>query len=98
MHLHRLIRTARTVAAAACILLTLAPPAGAMPADNGPPPSTTQQRAAAPTVIKETIVRADGGPGTLTLVVIAVGATTALLGAGYLGARLATRNSRLRAG
>jgi hypothetical protein len=95
---HRLSRTARAVAAVACILLTLAAPAGAMPADNGPPPSTTSQRSAAPTVVRETVLRPDDGPGALALVVIGVGAAAALLGAGYLGARLAIRNSRLRAG
>jgi hypothetical protein len=97
VQLHRLIPTARAIAATACILLALAAPAGAMPADNGPPPSTNPNRTATPTVIKETIVRPEDGPDTLALVVIGVGAATALLGAGYLGARLATRNSSLGA-
>jgi hypothetical protein len=99
VQLHRLIGTARAIAATACILLALAAPAGAMPADNGPPPSTNPNgTATAPTVVKETIVRPDDGPGMLALVVIGVGAGTALLGAGYVGARLATRNSSLGAG
>lgn len=98
MQLHRLIRTARALAAAACILLLLAVPAGAMPADNGPSPATTQHRTAAPTVVKQTVVRSADGPDTLALVIIGVGAGAALLGAGYLGARIATRNTRVRAG
>jgi hypothetical protein len=99
VQLHRLTHAARALAAAACILLALAASAGAMPADNGPPPSTTARTAAArPTVIRETVVRRDGGPGTLALVAIGVGAATALVAAGYIGARLATRNSTLRAG
>ena len=78
MQLHRLTHAARALAAAACILLALAASAGAMPADNGPPPSTTARTAAArPTVIRETVVRRDGGPGTLALVAIGVGAATA---------------------
>jgi hypothetical protein len=69
-----------------------------MPADNGPPRSTNPNGTATPTVVKETIVRPEDSPGTLALVVIGVGAATALLGAGYVGARLATRNSSLGAG
>jgi hypothetical protein len=96
---HRLIRAARAVAAAACILLALAAPAGAMPADNGPPPSTTHNPGAKPTIVRETVVRpANGGPTTLAFVVIGAGAAAALLGAGYLGARIATRGGRLHVG
>jgi hypothetical protein len=96
MPLHRSIRTARALAAAACILLALAAPAGAMPADNGPSPATAQARTtAAPTVVKQTVVRQTDRPNTLALVVIGAGAVAALLGAGYLGARIATRNARL---
>jgi hypothetical protein len=51
----------------------------------------------APTVVKERILQpADDGPDTITLVLIGIGAGAALLGAGYLGARVATRTSRTR--
>ena len=94
MPLHHLTRTARALAAAACVLLVLCAAAGAMPADNGP----SQDAIATPTVVKQTVVRPADGPDTLALVIIGVGAVAALLGAGYLGARIATRNTRVHAG
>ena len=46
----------------------------------------------APTVVRETVLQpASGGPDTITLVLIGIGAAAALLGAGYLGARIAIR-------
>ena len=95
MHLHRLVPAIRALAAATCILLALAVPAGAMPADNARPGST-HTGTTAPTVVRETVVRPADGPGTLGFVVTGVGAAAALLGAGYLGARIATRNARVR--
>jgi hypothetical protein len=52
----------------------------------------------APTVVRTTFVPpSHHGPNTMTLVFIGVGAASALLGAGYLGARIALRTaSRIR--
>ena len=97
MHLHRLVHASRALAAAAWMLLALAVPAGAMPADNVRP-RATHTGSSAPTVVRETVVRSADGPGTLGFVVIGVGAAAALLGAGYLGARIATRKATVRTG
>jgi hypothetical protein len=92
-HLHRLTRTAFALAASACILLSLAAVAGARPADTWPQPVVHDS--AAPTAVRQIALRpADSGPDTITLVLIATAAAAALLGAGYLGARIATRTSR----
>jgi hypothetical protein len=92
----RIARSACALAASACVLLAIAAGAKARPADTWPQP--TLHNSPAPTVVRETVLRpADGGPDTITLVLIATGATAALLGAGYLGARIAVRTSRTRA-
>jgi hypothetical protein len=45
-----------------------------------------------PTVVKQTVVRPDdGGPDTIALVLIGIGGAAALLGAAYLGGRIAIR-------
>ena len=89
----RLARSLCALAASACILLALAAAATARPADTWPQP--VLHNSPATTVVKETVLRpANGGPDTLAFVLIGIGASAALLGAGYLGARIATRTYR----
>jgi hypothetical protein len=89
----RIVRYACALAASAYILLAIASAAHARPADTWPEPVV--HNSAAPTVVKETVLQpATGGLHTITLVLIGVGAAAALLGAGYLGARVAIRTSR----
>jgi hypothetical protein len=93
MRLHRPIREflngAAALAAMACILLALAVSAQARIADT---PQPVVHNSPAPTVVKETVLQpANGGPDTITLLLIGIGAAAALLGAGYLGARIAIR-------
>ena len=93
MQVHRLNRAARVLGASALVVLALAAPAGARPADNVMP-QTSIHHQAVPTVVAQTVVKPAGnGLGTLALVLIGVGAAAAMLGAGYLGARIATRMS-----
>ena len=88
----RLVRSLCALAASAFVVLALAAGATARPADTWPQPVV--HNSPAPTVVKETVLQpANGGPDTLTLVLIGFGAGAALLGAGYLGARIATRTS-----
>jgi hypothetical protein len=85
-----LARSTCALAASMCIVLALASAAPARTADSRPQP--TVHNSSVPTVVKETVLRpADGGPDALVLVLIGLGAATALLGAGYLGARIAIR-------
>jgi hypothetical protein len=93
MHVHQLVHAARATAAAACVLLVFAASAAAMPADNIPH-RPRGSATATPTVVRETVVRPADGPGTAAFVVLGLGAVAALLGAGYLGARIATRSTR----
>jgi hypothetical protein len=89
----RLARSVCALAASACIVLAIAAAATARPADTWPQPVV--HNSPAPTVVKETILQpANSGPDTLALVLIGIGAGAALLGAGYLGARIATRTYR----
>jgi hypothetical protein len=92
MRLHRFVRT---LVATTCVALTLAASSQAMPADNVRPGSTVSHDAT-PTLVRETVVRTGDGPDTLGFVAIGAGAAAALLGAGYLGARLAVRSSGMR--
>jgi hypothetical protein len=88
----RLVRSLCALAVSACVVLALAAGATARPADTWPQPVI--HNSPAPTVVKETVLQpANAGPDTLTLVLIGFGAGAALLGAGYLGARIATRTS-----
>ena len=88
----RLARSLCALAASACVVLALAAAATARPADTWAQPVV--HNSPAPTIVKETVLQpADGGPDTLALVLIGIGAAAALLGAGYLGARIATRTS-----
>jgi hypothetical protein len=97
MQVHRLNRAARMVAAGALVMVALAAvaaPAGARP-DIGPQNVTHNAAPAAPPVVRQNIVQpGSDGVGTLGLILIGVGAGASILGAGYLGARIAT--SRLR--
>ena len=73
------------------ILLAIATAAPARTADTRQPVAHNRP---APTVVRETVVQPDHeGPNTSTLVLIGMGAAAALLGAGYLGARIALRTS-----
>jgi hypothetical protein len=85
----RLKRGACALAASACVMLAIAVSAHARIADTQ---QTVGPNGPAPTVVRETLVQpASGGPDTITLVLIGIGAAAALLGAGYLGARIAIR-------
>jgi quercetin dioxygenase-like cupin family protein len=85
----RLARSTCALAASACVLLALAVAAQARIADT---PQPVVHNSPAPTVVRETVLQpANGGPDTITLLLIGIGAAAALLGAGYLGARLAIR-------
>jgi hypothetical protein len=99
MRLHRLVREsinrAGALAAMACILLALAATAGAVPGENVGPKSASRP-VATPTVVKETVVRPSDGTDAIVFVLIGVGAVVAMLGAGYLGARIATRTTHVR--
>ena len=90
----RLARSLGALAASACVLLVLAAAAAtARPADTWPQPVI--HNTPAPTIVKETVLQpANGGPDTITLLLIGIGASAALLGAGYLGSRIAIRTSR----
>jgi hypothetical protein len=91
---HRSIHGISALGAIAAILLALAVTASARPIDTGPQLRPTQPR----TIIHETVVRPDsGGPDTIAWVLIAVAAGAALIGAGYLGARIAIRTTSARA-
>jgi hypothetical protein len=100
MRLHRLIRefinAAAALAAMACILLVLAATAGAVPGENVGPQNSASRAVATPTVVKETVVRPSDGTDAIVFVLIGVGAVAAMLGAGYLGARIATRTTHVR--
>ena len=100
MRLHRLIResinAAGALAAMACILLALAATADAVPGENVGPQKSASRAVATPTVVKETVVRPSDGTDAIVFVLIGVGAVVAMLGAGYLGARMATRTTHVR--
>lgn len=86
----RLKRGAYALAASACVLLAIVAAATARPADTWPQPPV--HNSPAPTVVRETLVQpASGAPDTITLMLIGIAAAAALLGAGYLGARIAIR-------
>ncbi len=90
----RFARSVCAMAASACIVLAIAAAATARPADTWPQPVV--QNSPAPTVVRETVLQpANGGPDTIALVLIGIAAAAALLGAGYLGARIATRTSHV---
>jgi hypothetical protein len=93
----RLAHSACALVASACIVLALAATAVARPGDTWPQPVV--HNSPAPTVVKETVLQpVDDGPDTIALVLIGIGAGAALLGAGYLGARIATRGPASRPG
>jgi hypothetical protein len=81
--------------AAMVLVLALAAPAGAMPVDarlgHAPLPASP-----VPTTIVQQPVAApdDGGPTTLAYALTAFGVGLALVGAGVLGAHIATRATR----
>ena len=79
------------LAAVACILLALAATAAAVPGENVGPPPKRAHAVATPTIVRETVVRPTDRIDALVFVLIGVGAVGAMLGAGYLGARIAVR-------
>jgi hypothetical protein len=100
MRLHSLTRrpagSACALAAMACILLALAATAGAVPGENVGPPHTRSRAVATPTLVRETVVRPGHGTDAIVFVLIGVGTLAAMLGTGYLGARIAVRANRAR--
>lgn len=79
-----------------CALLLATTPAAARVANDAPlgTPAAHAQTAPRPIIIKDTLARDNnGGLGTLGFALITVGAVAALLGAGYLGARIASNHS-----
>jgi hypothetical protein len=100
MRLHRVIRQfingVAALAAMAFILLALAATAGAVPGENVGPQNSASRAVAAPTIVKETVVRPGDGTDAIVFVLIGVGTVVAMLGASYLGARMATRTTHVR--
>jgi hypothetical protein len=82
------------LAAVACILLALAATAGAVPTENVGPPRKGPRAVATPTIVRETVVRPAQGTDAIVFVLLGVGTVAAMLGAGYLGARIAVRATR----
>jgi hypothetical protein len=80
----------------ACALLLAATPAAARVAYDVPPGTPAAHAPTAPArpiIINDTTAQDDnGGLGTLGFALIATGAIVALLGAGYLGARIASNH------
>jgi hypothetical protein len=78
----------------ACALLLATTPAAARVAYDAPlgtPAAHAQTTPDKPVTVRYTVVpNNNGGLGTLGFALIAVGAVAALLGAGYLGARIAS--------
>jgi hypothetical protein len=87
------VRGAFTLAAMACVLLAMATTAAAVPTEN----VGHHGAVATPTVVKETVVGPGGGTGAMVFVLFGAGTVVATLGAGYLGARVATRRTPPRA-
>jgi hypothetical protein len=100
MRLRRLTRetagAACALAAMACVLLALAATAGAVPAQDVGSAPKGPRAVATPTVVRETVVRPGQGTDAIVFVLIGVGTVAAMLGAGYLGARIAVRANRAR--
>ena len=92
----RTIASACALAAMTCILLALAASAGAVPGENLGPPLKGSRAVATPTIVRETVVRSGNGTDAIVFVLIGVGTVAAMLGAGYLGARIAVRATRAR--
>jgi hypothetical protein len=91
----RLSRGALALTVVACVALFAAGAATARPMDS--PPALTGPTSSPPTVVKETVVQPDnGGTDTIVFVLIGAGAGVAILAAGYVGARMATRSTRPR--
>ena len=84
-----LTRSACALAVMACVSFMIASAATAHTADTPQPVVNDSQVPA----VKETVVQPSGGPHTVALVLIGIGAASAMLGAGYLGARIAIRTS-----
>jgi hypothetical protein len=92
-HTNRSIHGICALGAMVALLLVLAVAASAKPIDSGPGPQSVPP----PTVVKETVVTPAGdGPGTIAWVLIAVATGAALVGASYLGARIAVRMTNVR--
>lgn len=83
---------ALALAAMLLVLAALAAPAGAMPME---PPHHHALAAPAPTLVQAPVAETpgDGGPSTLAYALTAFGVGLALVGAGALGARIATRDT-----
>jgi hypothetical protein len=94
--IRRTVGSACALAAMTCILLALAATAGAVPGENVGPPLKRSRAVATPTIVRETVVRPGHGTDAIVFVLIGVGSLAAMLGAGYLGARLAVRPARVR--
>jgi hypothetical protein len=96
VRLHRLtqqfLNGAIALTAVACILLALAATAGAVPGENVGPRKPSRA-VPTPTIIKETVVRPSAGTDAIVFVLIGVGAVVSMLGAGYVGGRIATRTT-----
>ena len=90
---HRSIEGVCALCAIVGILLALAAAASAMPTDNGRTAPTAPL-----TIIRETVVSPLGhGLDAIAWVLISVAAGAAIVGAGYLGARIAIRRANIQA-
>ncbi len=87
-------RSAGALAAIAATLLVLTTTAGARPLDPNTSRPFQSRTAPAPTIVKEAVVQPAGGaPSPIVFALIGVGAGAALLGAAYLGVRIALRTT-----
>jgi hypothetical protein len=96
MRPHRLTATviSRACALAAALCIALAAPAAAMPPENVGPHQPAARHVATPTVVRETIVRPTAGIPATVFVLAGAGVIVAMLGAGYLGARMPRHTGR----
>ena len=93
-HTRKTAGTVCAMAAMTCIVLALAATAGAVPSENVGPPPKRARAVATPTIVRETVVRPGQGTDAVVFVLLGVGTVAAMLGAGYLGARIAVRATR----
>jgi hypothetical protein len=91
MPLHTL--TSRIAVATTAIILALAETASARPID--PVSNHPFQSGAGPVIVQKTV---STGPTTIAWVLLAVAVAVAIVAAGYLGARAATRTAKPRVG
>jgi hypothetical protein len=92
----RVIGGAGALTTMSCILLVLASLASAAPFENAGQRESASRAVPAPTIVREIVVRPSAHTSTAVYVFICVGGVVAMLGAAYLGARIAMRTAGAR--